>query len=50
MFNNEWQLLLNNDGKIRKIEIGGSENYIMSGISFFTDEDCQKLKKSLKSM
>ena len=45
MFNDEWQLLLNNDGKIRKIEIGGSENYIMSGISYFTDEDCQKLKK-----
>ena len=45
MFNNEWQLLLNNDGKIRKVEIGGSENYIMSGISFFTNKDCQKLKK-----
>ena len=41
--NEEWQLILKNN-KVENIEIGGENNYIMSGISFFKKEDTQRLK------
>lgn len=42
--NEEWQLILKNN-KVENIEIGGENNYIMSGISFFKKEDTQLLKE-----
>ena len=42
-YNNEWQLILE-DGKVKRVDIGGSGNYIMSGISFFTEKATEKLK------
>ena len=32
------------DGKVKRVDIGGSGNYIMSGISFFTEKATEKLK------
>ena len=42
--NDEWQLILEN-GKIKEVQIGGKDNYIMSGISFWKKEDSSKLKE-----
>lgn len=42
--NNEWQLIIQNNN-IRKIEIGGNDNYIISGVSFFKKKDTEILKK-----
>lgn len=42
--NNEWQLI-EKEGKVLSIEIGGENNYIMSGISFWKQRDSKKLKK-----
>lgn len=42
--NNEWQLIIQNNN-IRKIEIGGNGNYIISGVSFFKKKDTEILKK-----
>ncbi|MHD0317367.1 hypothetical protein [Fusobacterium sp. THCT1E2] len=33
------------DNNIRKIEIGGNDNYIISGVSFFKKKDTEILKK-----
>lgn len=45
--NNEWQLIINNN-RINNIEIGGKGNYIMSGISFWTEEESKKIKDFLE--
>lgn len=45
--NNEWQLIEDNL-KIVDIEIGGKNNYIMSGISFWTKEESQKIRRFLE--
>ena len=42
--NDEWQLILEN-GKIKEVQIGGKDNYIMSEISFWKKEDSKKLKE-----
>lgn len=42
--NDEWQLILN-DNIIKKIVIGGKNNYIMSGISFWKEKDSKVLKE-----
>lgn len=42
--NNEWQLITKNSS-VRKIEIGGGDNYIISGVSFFKEKDTEILKK-----
>ena len=42
--NDEWQLILENE-KIKEVQIGGKNNYIMSGISFWKKEESIKLKK-----
>lgn len=41
--NEEWQLIEQN-GKIVDVVIGGEKNYIMSGISFWTNEESQKIR------
>ena len=41
--NDEWQLILEN-GRIKEVQIGGKDNYIMSGISFWKKEDSLRLK------
>lgn len=45
--NDEWQLILENE-KIKEIQIGGKDNYIMSGISFWKKEESSKLKELVK--
>ena len=42
--NDEWQLILENE-KIKEVQIGGKNNYIMSGISFWKKEESIELKK-----
>ncbi len=42
--NDEWQLILE-DKKIKEVQIGGKDNYIMSGISFWKKEESLKLKE-----
>ena len=42
--NDEWQLILG-DEKIKEVQIGGKDNYIMSGISFWKKEESLKLKE-----
>lgn len=42
--NDEWQLITEN-GKLKEVKIGGANNYIMSGISFWNKKDCAKLKE-----
>lgn len=42
--NDEWQLILENE-KIKEVQIGGKDNYIMSGISFWKKEESLKLKE-----
>lgn len=44
--NEEWQLI-EKDGQIVDVQIGGKNNYIMSGISFWMKEESQKIKKYL---
>ena len=46
--NEEWQLILENN-KVKEIQIGGKDNYIMSGVSFWNKEDSLKIKKILES-
>ena len=45
--NSEWQLIIEEE-KVKKVEIGGKNNYIMSGISFWNKEDSLKIKKLLE--
>lgn len=45
--NGEWQLILENN-KIKRVEIGGKGNHIMSGISFWKKEDSLKIKELLE--
>lgn len=45
--NEEWQLILENN-KVKRVEIGGKDNYIMSGISFWKKEDSLKIKELLE--
>lgn len=47
--NNEWQLKLENN-RVKEIDInGGINNYILSGVSYFMEEDSKKLKKYVES-
>ena len=45
--NREWQLILENN-RVKEIKIGGKDNYIMSGISFWNKEDSLKIKELLE--
>ena len=45
--NKEWQLIIENN-RVKEIEIGGKDNYIMSGISFWNKEDSLKIKELLE--
>lgn len=45
--NEEWQLILENN-RVKKIEVGGKDNHIMSGISFWNKEDSLKIKELLE--
>lgn len=45
--NEEWQLILENN-KVKRVEIGGKGNHIMSGISFWKKEDSLKIKELLE--
>lgn len=46
--NNEWQMLVDKENYVRKIEIGGENNYIISGPRFLKKQDSIKLKKLLE--
>lgn len=45
--NEEWQLILENN-KLKKVEIGGSNNHIMSGVSFWSKNDTDKIREYLE--
>ena len=45
--NREWQLILENN-RVKKIEVGGKDNHIMSGISFWNKGDSLKIKELLE--
>lgn len=45
--NGEWQLILENN-KVKEIKVGGKDNHIMSGISFWNKEDSLKIKELLE--
>lgn len=47
-YNDEWQLLLDENQKVKEIKISGENNYILSGISFWTAKDSDKIKKYLE--
>lgn len=46
--NNEWQLIADEGNKVSRIEIGGENNYIISGVSFFKRKDTEILKRILE--
>ena len=42
-FENEWGLEVDENSRLVKINIGAGEGYLMSGISYWKKEDCQKI-------
>lgn len=42
-YENEWGLEVNNSNRLVKINIGAGEGFLMSGISYWKKEDCQKI-------
>lgn len=46
--NNEWQMIVDDENYVKKIEIGGENNYIISGPRFLKKEDSIKLKNLLE--
>lgn len=45
--NGEWQLILENN-RVKEIKVGGKDNHIMSGISFWNKENSLKIKALLE--
>ena len=42
-YENEWGLEVDNSNRLVKINIGAGEGFLMSGISYWKKEDCQKI-------
>mgnify|MGYP004625435821 FL=1 len=42
-YENEWGLEVDENNRLVKINIGAGEGYLMSGISYWKKEDCQKI-------
>ena len=42
-YENEWGLEVDENSRLVKINIGAGEGYLMSGISYWKKEDCQKI-------
>lgn len=42
-YENEWGLEIDNSNRLVKINIGAGEGFLMSGISYWKKEDCQKI-------
>lgn len=42
-YDNEWGLEVDNSNRLVKINIGAGDGFLMSGISFWKKEDCQKI-------
>lgn len=42
-YKNEWGLEVNEDNLLVRINIGAGEGFLMSGISYWKKEDCQKI-------
>lgn len=49
-FEKEWMLHFDERGKIQEMEVGPGTDYIMSGISYWTKEDGNKIKKALEEV
>lgn len=49
-FANEWILEYNNDNEITNIKIASGTDYIMSGVSYWTRKDGNKIKEKLEAM
>ena len=47
-FNNEWILRFDEEGRVYDIEVGSEEDYIMSGVSYWTDDDGKFIKGKLE--
>ena len=46
----EWKLCFDKNGKVYDIEVVSGENYIMSGISYWSERDAYKIVKKLEKM
>lgn len=42
-YENEWGLEVDNNNRLMNINIGAGDGYLMSGISYWKKEDCQKI-------
>lgn len=42
-YENEWGLEVDENNRLMKINIGAGDGYLMSGISYWKKEDCQKI-------
>lgn len=42
-YDNEWGLEVDENNRLMKINIGAGDGYLMSGISYWKKEDCQKI-------
>ncbi|TDT50830.1 sugar phosphate nucleotidyltransferase [Fonticella tunisiensis] len=49
-FESEWKLHFDEDGRVFEIEVGGGTDYIMSGISYWTRQDGQVIRKKLEEV
>ena len=42
-YENEWGLIVDEKNRLKKINIGSGNGFLMSGISFWKSEDCKKI-------
>lgn len=49
-FSSEWKLHFDNTGKVNEIEVGPGTDYIMSGISYWSEKDGLFIKKKLEEV
>jgi L-glutamine-phosphate cytidylyltransferase len=49
-YENEWGLEVDADNRLTHINIGDGEGYLMSGISYWKAEDCEKIIKHMEEV
>lgn len=49
-YENEWGLEVDENNRLMKINIGAGDGYLMSGISYWKKEDCQKIIFHMKEV
>lgn len=49
-YENEWGLEVDENNRLVKINIGAGEGYLMSGISYWKKEDCQKITSHMEEV